>query len=53
MLGLCQTPGLCADANCRVEWERRSYVAEESEPCLGVLARHQVYITIIQSKIDR
>jgi hypothetical protein len=26
----------------RAEWERRSCVAEVFEPCLGVLARHQV-----------
>jgi hypothetical protein len=39
----------------RVEWEHqtRSYVAEVFEPaCLGVLAWHQVYITIIRSNID-
>jgi hypothetical protein len=30
----------------RVEWERRSCVAEVFEPYLGVLARHQVYSTL-------
>ena len=36
----------------RAECERRSCVAEVFEPCLGILARHQVYITTIQSKIQ-
>jgi hypothetical protein len=31
----------------RAEWECRSRVAEVLKPCLGVLARHQVYVTII------
>ena len=30
----------------RVEWESRNHVAEVFEPCMGVLARHQVYVTI-------
>ena len=30
----------------RAEWERRSRAAEVFEPCLGILARYQVYPTI-------
>jgi hypothetical protein len=38
----------------RAEWERRSCVAEEFEPrCLGILARHQVYVTIIKSMVPQ
>jgi hypothetical protein len=33
----------------RAEWERRSYVAEVFDPtCLGILARHWVYVRTIQ-----
>jgi hypothetical protein len=30
----------------RAEWERLGRVAEVFEPCLGILARYQVYVTI-------
>jgi len=54
--GPCQMPGLYADVDPRTrkgEWERWSCVAEVFESTgLGILARHQVYISIIWSNID-
>ena len=43
-------PGLYAGADPQAEWERWSCVAEVLEPYLGVLARHQVYVTAMWFK---
>ena len=37
---------------CRAEWKRWSCVVQVFEPCLSVLAQHQVYVRMIWSNVD-